>query len=113
VNQFDYAPLVFEKSLIGLLILVIVAPLALRSTELLQRRYRLSKGKGLALLYFMYCAYLALPVAMRIPERFAPAITPFLHVFGFLGLMATSILGAVALYVVLGGKLPRNQERRP
>lgn len=109
----EFAPFVFEKAMIGGLLLLYGYVLAQRSVELLQRRYRLGIGTRVALLHVFLIAYLVVPLGLKMPERFAPVMTPFSDFFLFLFLVVISIAGALGLYVALGGKLPSNQVHYP
>lgn len=103
--EHDIAPLALEKALIGGLLVLYTAVLAKRSVELLRRRYRLRTAHQFALLYLFMALYLVLPLGLQLPERFAPLMTPFSNLFMFLILLVSSLIGAVVLYRVLGGKL--------
>ena len=113
MNGIDFAPLAFEKSLIGGLILLYASVLARRTFEVLTDRFKLGGLARFALMLVILCAYLAVPVGLKLPEHFAPLMTPFSDLLLCVILFFGSLAGALGLYVLLGGKLPGNRERYP
>lgn len=108
-----YPPLLFEKLLTLLMFMVIAVPLAIHTTQFVGRRQRLSWMGKCQWLYVTYMGYLTLFIVPKLPVLLAPAMTPFMDVLSFLGLLIVAVLAAIGLHLVLKVKQPRDQERRP
>ncbi|WP_434598636.1 hypothetical protein M1D58_27510 (plasmid) [Pseudomonas sp. R4-76] len=111
MNDHYYAPFAAEKMMLGIVLLMFGYVLAQRSVELVERRRQMGSAMHLVVLHVFLIAYLALPLGLKLPERFASIMTPFANPIMFLFLCIISYAGAVGLYRVLGGKPKRDQEQ--
>lgn len=108
MNEVVLPPLVLEASIIGVLILVTAVVALGRGITILQRRWNLSNARSLGMFFASLATVVLLSGYFQVPERFAPDLTPFLDLIGVMGIFATAAFWSVGLYVLLGGKLPRN-----
>lgn len=108
MNEFELAPLVLEGSIIGAMVLVTAVVVLGRAVTILQRRWNLSNARSLGMFFASLATVVLLSGYFQVAERFAPDLTPFLDLIGVMGIFATSAFWSLGLYVLLGGKLPRN-----